>query len=178
MAFSSPRRRVVITGLGIICPIGNDLQTAWANALAGRSGITRITRFNPEDEKLPIACHIAGKVKAVKWQNPHAEIVITVAPDATLPADLAKRNPPAQTSSSVNGAKVLAAAALPKRRGDWTIELSPMTRIESWKVPEPKIGDAVAAVCYSFKDEKGEAFARVEYLMIGDKMYGLRSNPA
>lgn len=128
------------------------------------------------DEARPL--YIPGRVKAVKWQNPHAEIVITMAPDATLPADLAKRNPPAQTSSSVNGSKVLAAAALPKRRGDWTIELSPMTRIESWKVPEPKIGDTVAAICYSFKDEKGEAFARVEYLIIGDKMYGLRSNPA
>ena len=69
MAFSSPRRRVVITGLGIICPIGNDLQTAWANALAGRSGITRITRFNPEDEKLPIACHIAGEVKGFKVED-------------------------------------------------------------------------------------------------------------
>ena len=69
MAFSSPRRRVVITGMGIICPIGNDLQTAWANALAGRSGITRITRFNPEDEKLPIACHIAGEVKGFKVED-------------------------------------------------------------------------------------------------------------
>ena len=69
MAFSSPRRRVVITGLGIICPIGNDLQTAWANALAGRSGITRITRFNPEDEKLPIACHIAGEVKGFNVED-------------------------------------------------------------------------------------------------------------
>jgi hypothetical protein len=128
------------------------------------------------DEARPL--YVAGKVKSVKWQNPHAEIVVTVAPDATLPADLAGRKPPAQTSSSVDGAKVLAAAALPKRRGDWTIELSPMTRIESWKVPEPKVGDSLAAVCYSFKDEKGAAFARVEYLIIGDKMYGLRSNPA
>ncbi len=69
MAFSAPRRRVVITGLGIICPIGNDLQTAWANAVAGRSGITRITRFNPEDEKLPIACHIAGEVKGFNVED-------------------------------------------------------------------------------------------------------------
>ena len=128
------------------------------------------------DEARPL--YVAGKVKSVKWQNPHAEIVITMAPDASLPADLAKRKPPAQSNASVDGAKVLAAAALPKRRGDWTIELSPMTRIENWKVPEPKVGDAVAAVCYGFKDEKGPAFARVEYLIIGDKMFGLRSNPA
>ena len=127
------------------------------------------------DETRPL--YIAGTVKSLKWQNPHAEIVIAVANDAALPADLAKRSIPAQTAS-VNGAKILAAATLPKKRGDWTIELSPMTRIDAWKVPTPKVGDTVAAVAYSFKDEKGEAFARVEYLIIGDKFYGLRSLPA
>ena len=63
MAFANTKRRVVITGLGIVCPIGNNPQEAWANVVAGKSGIARITRFNPEDEKLPIACHIAGEVK-------------------------------------------------------------------------------------------------------------------
>ncbi len=127
------------------------------------------------DETQPL--YIAGTVKNVKWQNPHAEIVITVGSDATLPADLAKRSTPAQ-SASVNGAKIMAAAIVPKKRGDWTIELSPMTRIDAWKVPTPKVGDTVAAVAYSFKDEKGAAFARVEYLIIGDKIVGLRSLPA
>ena len=127
------------------------------------------------DESRPL--YIAGTVKSMKWQNPHAEIVITMATNATLPADLAKRSVPAQTAS-VDGARVLSGAALPKKRGDWTIELSPMTRIDAWKVPAPKVGDTVAAVAYSFKDEKGEAFARVEYLLIGDRIYGLRSMPA
>lgn len=127
------------------------------------------------DETKPL--YLGGKVKMVKWQNPHAEIVITVAADAALPADLARMTVPAQTSS-VDGAKVLAAAQLPRRRGDWTIELSPMTRINAWKVPQPKVGDSVAAVAYSFPDEKGEMFARVEYLIIGGQLYGLRSNPA
>lgn len=44
MAFSSGKRRVVITGLDMVCPIGNDVGEAWQNALAGKSGITRITR--------------------------------------------------------------------------------------------------------------------------------------
>jgi 3-oxoacyl-[acyl-carrier-protein] synthase II len=57
------KRRVVVTGIGIVCPVGNSKDEAWANATAGKSGITRITRFNPEDEKMPIACHIAGEVK-------------------------------------------------------------------------------------------------------------------
>ena len=53
------RRRVVVTGLGIVCPIGNTVGEAWANALAGKSGITRITRFDPSR----LASQIAGEVK-------------------------------------------------------------------------------------------------------------------
>ena len=53
------RRRVVVTGLGIVCPLGNTVQEAWDKALAGTSGITRITRFDPSR----LACQIAGEVK-------------------------------------------------------------------------------------------------------------------
>ena len=54
------RRRVVVTGLGIVCPIGNTVQQAWDNALAGTAGIERITRFDPSR----LASQIAGEVKA------------------------------------------------------------------------------------------------------------------
>ncbi len=63
MGFVTAKRRVVVTGLGIVSPIGNSVDEAWANLLAGKSGIARIARFDPEDEKLPISCHIAGEVK-------------------------------------------------------------------------------------------------------------------
>ncbi|MFN0164516.1 MAG: beta-ketoacyl-ACP synthase II [Burkholderiales bacterium] len=63
MAFAREKRRVVVTGLGIVSPIGNAVAEAWDNLIAGKSGIGRITRFDPEDEKLSIACHIAGEVK-------------------------------------------------------------------------------------------------------------------
>ena len=53
------RRRVVLTGLGIISPIGNSVAEAWASALAGASGITRITRFDASR----LASQIAGEVK-------------------------------------------------------------------------------------------------------------------
>jgi len=53
------RRRVVVTGLGCISPVGNTVQAAWASILAGRSGIDRITRFDASD----FACQIAGEVK-------------------------------------------------------------------------------------------------------------------
>jgi 3-oxoacyl-[acyl-carrier-protein] synthase II len=53
------RRRVVVTGLGIVCPIGNAVQEAWDNALAGKPGITRITRFDASR----LASQIAGELK-------------------------------------------------------------------------------------------------------------------
>lgn len=53
------KRRVVITGLGIVSPVGNDIDTAWDNLVNGRSGIDRITRFDPS----PFNAQIAGEVK-------------------------------------------------------------------------------------------------------------------
>lgn len=53
------RRRVVITGLGIVSPVGNSVTEAWANILAGKSGIAKISHFDPS--RLP--CQIAGEVK-------------------------------------------------------------------------------------------------------------------
>lgn len=53
------KRRVVITGLGIISPVGNTVEQAWSNILAGKSGISRITRFDPS----LFSSQIAGEVK-------------------------------------------------------------------------------------------------------------------
>jgi 3-oxoacyl-[acyl-carrier-protein] synthase II len=53
------RRRVVVTGLGVVCPIGNTVSEAWSGALAGTSGISRITHFDAS----PLSSQIAGEVK-------------------------------------------------------------------------------------------------------------------
>ena len=53
------KRRVVITGLGIVSPVGNDVQTAWDNLIHGRSGIGRVTRFDAS----VLNSQIAGEVK-------------------------------------------------------------------------------------------------------------------
>ena len=52
-------RRVVITGMGVISPIGNDVKTFWENLKAGKCGISRLEGF--EEYNLPI--HVAGRVK-------------------------------------------------------------------------------------------------------------------
>jgi 3-oxoacyl-[acyl-carrier-protein] synthase II len=56
----SARRRVVVTGLGIVCPVGNDVQSAWQQLLAGTSGITRITRFDASTYRAQIAGEVKG----------------------------------------------------------------------------------------------------------------------
>lgn len=53
------KRRVVITGLGIVSPVGIGIPVVWQNIVAGRSGISRITQFNAE----AMASQIAGEVK-------------------------------------------------------------------------------------------------------------------
>lgn len=53
------KRRVVITGMGIISPVGNTIPDAWANILAGKSGVGTITRFDAS----AFASRIAGEVK-------------------------------------------------------------------------------------------------------------------
>jgi len=54
------RRRVVITGLGIVSPVGNDVPTAWANLVAGRSGISAISRFDASAFPTRIAGEVRG----------------------------------------------------------------------------------------------------------------------
>ncbi len=59
------RRRVVVTGLGCISPVGNTVDAAWANLLAGQSGIDLITKFDAS----AFACKIAGEVKGFDLES-------------------------------------------------------------------------------------------------------------
>ena len=59
------RRRVVVTGLGLISPVGNSVADGWANLVAGKSGIDTITRFDAS----AFACQFAGEVKGFKVED-------------------------------------------------------------------------------------------------------------
>jgi 3-oxoacyl-[acyl-carrier-protein] synthase II len=59
------RRRVVVTGLGLISPVGNNVSEGWANIVAGRSGINTITKFDAS----AFSCRFAGEVKGFNVED-------------------------------------------------------------------------------------------------------------
>jgi 3-oxoacyl-[acyl-carrier-protein] synthase II len=54
------RRRVVVTGLGALTPLGNDVESTWKNLVAGRSGAADITQFDSSDYAVHFACEVKG----------------------------------------------------------------------------------------------------------------------
>lgn len=121
--------------------------------------------------------YLEGKATKVKWANPHTELMLDVSAGMKLPADLASRTIPAQTAQ-VDAPALLKKATLPKRTDKtWEIELAPLTRMEAWKVPEIKNGQTIALLGFTFKEEKGSAILRAEFLWLDGKAYALRSSP-
>jgi 3-oxoacyl-[acyl-carrier-protein] synthase II len=59
------RRRVVVTGLGLISPVGNSVAEGWANLVAGRSGIASVTKFDAS----ALACRFAGEVRGFSVED-------------------------------------------------------------------------------------------------------------
>ncbi len=129
------------------------------------------------DETKPI--YLEGIVKSVKWQNPHAEIVLERDANAKPPATLSGLPSPKQQNASINAQVILAKASLPSPKyKTWEIEFAPLSRMETWRAVAPKVGERVAVVGYTFKDESGAAILRVEYWIIDGKAVPLRSSPA
>jgi len=152
------RRQFVIAGGGLV------LAPAWAHH-----------GWSSFDQSRPL--YLEGKARAVAWRNPHAEIELELPAELKLPADLAQRAVPAQTSP-VDGPKLLSQAQLPKRRDKvWEIELAPLTRLQAWQLAEIKPGAEMAVLGFTFNEEKGEPVLRAEYLWVAGKAYGMRSSP-
>ena len=126
------------------------------------------------DESKPI--YLEGVVKSVKWQNPHAEVMLEVN-RAEPPAALARFTIPKQ-SAHVDAVTVIGSAKAPSRKDAvWEVEFAPLTRMDAWRVAPIKAGEKIAVIGYTFKDEKGEATLRVEFLIGNGRVTPLRSSP-
>jgi hypothetical protein len=152
------RRDWLIAGLGSLVLPGVHAHHGWSS-------------FNESQ-----SVYIEGIVRAVRWQNPHAELELTVPENLKLPSDLAARKVPPQTNP-VDVGQVLAKARLPETKASvWTVELAPLFRMEQWKVPMIKAGDRVALVGYVLAREI-RPLMRVEVLLMAEQAFGLRSSP-
>jgi hypothetical protein len=128
------------------------------------------------DQERPI--YLEGRATRVKWQNPHAELMLELPASLRVPADLSQRAVPAQTAP-VDGKTLLGKTVVPTRRDrTWEVELAPLFRMEAWKIAEIKSGAQIAVVGFTFTGEKGAAVLRAEYLFVDGNTYGLRSSPA
>ena len=157
------RRQMIQVGGLLAC--GGAIAPAWAHH-----------GWSSFDQNRPI--YLEGRAVEVAWRNPHAELVLEVPKGMAVPNDLAARPIPAQTAG-IDGAALLARAVAPTRRDRrWEIELAPMFRLGLWQVPEIQVGQTVALVGFTFKDEKGGPVLRGEYLFFNGVTYGLRSSPA
>src|SRR5216110_1954069 len=58
MSANSSERRVVVTGLGVVSPLGNDITTFWDNLVAGKCGVDRITGFDASQYDTQIAAEV------------------------------------------------------------------------------------------------------------------------
>ncbi len=64
-----PSPRIVVTGLGVISSLGLEVDAFWANILAGRGGVTRVTQFDPTDYACQIGAEVTG-FDAAQYMDP------------------------------------------------------------------------------------------------------------
>ncbi len=151
-------------------------RTLLLAAVCSPLGVQAHHGWSSFDQDRPI--YLEGRVVKARWQNPHAELELEVPAGLKVPAELSQRAIPVQ-SAPVDGKALLARAVTPTRKDrKWEVELAPLTRMDAWKVAEIKAGAMISLVGFTFKDEKGAAVVRVEYLFVDGKAYGLRSGPA
>ena len=91
----SEQRRVVVTGLGIVSPLGNDLDSTWSNIKSGKSGAGRITKFDPAGFSTTFAAELKGyneasglSPKEIRRIDPFIQYALTASDQAIKDADL------------------------------------------------------------------------------------------
>jgi 3-oxoacyl-[acyl-carrier-protein] synthase II len=102
------RRRVVVTGLGALTPLGNDVETSWENLAAGRSGATRITHFDPSDFAVHFACEVkdfdpTGYIdrKQARRMDRFAHLIVAAARQAEKDAGLEIEQEPDRIGAAI-----------------------------------------------------------------------------
>jgi 3-oxoacyl-[acyl-carrier-protein] synthase II len=102
------RRRVVITGLGAVTPLGNDPETSWKNLVAGRSGAADITQFDSSNFAVHFACEVKGfdptefiDRKQARRMDRFAHLVVAAARQAESDAGLSIEAEPDRIGAAI-----------------------------------------------------------------------------
>ncbi len=102
------RKRVVITGLGAVSPLGLDVETTWANLVAGRSGAGPITQFDPAGFAVTFACEATGfdptdyiDRKQVRRMDRFAHLIVAAARQAEADSGIDVASDPERIGVSV-----------------------------------------------------------------------------
>ena len=95
----SSERRVVVTGLGAVTPLGNDVETTWSNIINGESGAATITKFNSEEFTTTFAAELKGydeisglSPKEVRRVDPFVQYALTASDQAINDSNLSFEN--------------------------------------------------------------------------------------
>ena len=94
-------RRVVVTGLGAVTPVGNNVHDTWSNLLAGKHGIGPITKFDTTDYKATLAAEVKGfdplltmDRSFVRRNDPFCQFAVAASVEAMEDAGLAGKIDP------------------------------------------------------------------------------------
>src|SRR5215212_12245212 len=106
-------RRVVVTGVGALTPVGNDAQSSWQSLLAGRSGIGPITRFDASPFTFPIAGEVKGfnpkdllPERASRHMDINVQYACVTALEALRDAGVSMERPLGETAGVIFGSGV------------------------------------------------------------------------
>lgn len=95
----SSERRVVVTGLGSVTPLGNDVETTWSNIINGKSGAATISKFNPEEFTTTFAAELKGydeisglSPKELRRVDPFVQYALTASDQAINDSNLSFEN--------------------------------------------------------------------------------------
>jgi 3-oxoacyl-[acyl-carrier-protein] synthase II len=106
-------RRVVVTGLGLVTPVGTDVESTWQGLLAGRSGAAPITKFDPSKQQVRFACEVKGfdplqyiDKKEARRYDLFAQLALAAAHQAITQAGLEGRFPSPERTGVVIGSGI------------------------------------------------------------------------